>query len=46
MEVYIRDNKTKTLQIGQYDLHPEMATHISQVKILEKKFPSQFWVIS
>ena len=31
----------RSMTVLLYDLHPEMATHIGQVKVMEKKFPSQ-----
>jgi len=29
----------RSMIVLQYDLHPEMATHIGQVKVMEKKVP-------
>lgn len=31
----------RSMTVLPYDLYPEMATHIGQVKVMEKKFPSQ-----
>jgi len=31
----------RSMTVLPYDLYPEMATHIGQVKVMEKQFPSQ-----
>lgn len=34
----------RSMTVLPYDLHPKMATHIGQVKVMEKKLPSQVFV--